>query len=640
MKPNKKNKARPDTDLRSLESEAPDRRYLWTLAFVFGLALLLRLAYLFELKDAHIASTLMGDSELYDIWAREILRDGWIGHKVFFQAPFYPYLLAIVYALFGESLLAVRIMQIVLGSLSCVLIAEVGRMFFSRSVGKVSGLLAAVYPMAIFYDYLIQKETFSLFFTALILYLIAKAAAKRTWIWWALCGVTTGLLVMVRENAMILAPIVLFWLAVYFRKLPLKTVFRWGVIFIIGLTAVLFPVILRNTLVGGEFVLVTTNLGFNLYVGNSKEATGTWNSLVLGRGDWRYESSDAKRLAEKAVGKELSDAEVSGYWTGRALESIGEDVPRWMNLVFRKWLLLWNAVESSDTESIYAHMDYSGLLRTLGTFLNFGTLFPLAAFGVGLTWANRSRLWLLYLILIGYAAGIMPFFVFARYRQIMLPVLIPFASAGLILGFDCLRRKRLRSLAVPAAVAVLAAVFSNWPAVSKETVAATTYYNWGSVFENRNQFPEAERFYARAIQLYPNHVLALNNLGIVACRQGKFSEGILYFQRALKIDPRLAKSHSNLAVALYSAGRLDEALIHFQETLRLDPDYDPHVDYDIACILSLKNQIGPALDRLQRAVGKGYDKWENIKNDKDLENIRNTLQFKQILQSIPEKPIR
>lgn len=87
----------------------------------------------------------------------------WLGSTVFFQTPLYPYFLGALYTLAGRDLLVVRLIQLVLGSTSCVLLALAGRHFFGRTVGIVAGTLLAVYPTAVFYDGSIQKPVLDIF---------------------------------------------------------------------------------------------------------------------------------------------------------------------------------------------------------------------------------------------------------------------------------------------------------------------------------------------------------------------------------------------------------------------------------------------------------------------------------------------
>ena len=68
----------------------------------------------------------------------------WIGTDVFYQAPLYPYFLGVIYAVAGHDLLAVRVVQAVIGSLSAVLVAWAAARLFSTRAGIIAGAAAGV----------------------------------------------------------------------------------------------------------------------------------------------------------------------------------------------------------------------------------------------------------------------------------------------------------------------------------------------------------------------------------------------------------------------------------------------------------------------------------------------------------------
>ena len=120
----------------------------------------------------------MGDSRGYDEWAQRIAGGDWLGHEVFYQAPLYPYLLGVIYAVAGRHLLLVRIVQALIGSASCALLAlAAARLFLERqrAGGSASpGLMLALYAPAIFFDGLLQKSVLDVFFVCLALWLISR----------------------------------------------------------------------------------------------------------------------------------------------------------------------------------------------------------------------------------------------------------------------------------------------------------------------------------------------------------------------------------------------------------------------------------------------------------------------------------
>jgi len=206
---------------------------------------------------------------------------------------------------------------------------------------------------------------------------------------------------------------------------------RQAAAFILGLAIVLLPVAIRNYAVGGGFYLTTSQFGPNFFIGNNPNADGTYMSLRFGRGAPEYERQDATELAEHATGRTLTPSEVSSYWTDRAVDFITAHPAQWLSLLGRKVVLLVNATEMLDTESQESYAEWSWPLRLGGWFGHYGVLVPLAALGMMLAWPDRRRMAILYALTGVYAASVLMFYVFARYRLPLVPFLMLFAAAAL-----------------------------------------------------------------------------------------------------------------------------------------------------------------------------------------------------------------
>ena len=111
----------------------------------------------------------VGDAASYWGWAGRIVGGDWLGTETFYQAPAYPYFLALVRMAVGDDLWHVRVVQIALGAVSCGLLALAGRWFISQGAGLWAGLIVALYGPAIFFDGLIQKAALSLFLISVLL---------------------------------------------------------------------------------------------------------------------------------------------------------------------------------------------------------------------------------------------------------------------------------------------------------------------------------------------------------------------------------------------------------------------------------------------------------------------------------------
>ena len=90
---------------------------------IFLLALGLRLFHLREISIHDPFFDLPSiDAAVYDDWARALLGGKGFGEGVLFLGPLYPLFIAGVYGLFGESLATLKVVQGVLGAITCLLV--------------------------------------------------------------------------------------------------------------------------------------------------------------------------------------------------------------------------------------------------------------------------------------------------------------------------------------------------------------------------------------------------------------------------------------------------------------------------------------------------------------------------------------
>ena len=101
---------------------------------VFVVALSLRLLVLSEYHDVPYYDRPFSDSEQYQQRALEIVAGDVLGHhESFLGSPIYPYFMAAVYKPFGVHFSLLRVLQILLGSLTCVLIYRLARALYKEN---------------------------------------------------------------------------------------------------------------------------------------------------------------------------------------------------------------------------------------------------------------------------------------------------------------------------------------------------------------------------------------------------------------------------------------------------------------------------------------------------------------------------
>ena len=600
------------------------RRRFWpAIAGAALLALAVRLVHLAELQGSPLLSGLMGDSRQYDTWAQQIAGGDWIGTQVFYQAPLYPYWLAVIFALAGHNLGLVRVIQAVLGAASCVLLGLAGRRFFSDRAGVIAALLMAIYPPAFFFDGLIQKSSLDIILMTLMLALIGEFTARRHWKWLAALGLVAAAFTLNRENARVLIPVIGVWLWLGFRDVAARRRAAWIAAFAAAALAVLLPIGYRNYRVGGEFLLSTSQLGPNFYIGNNAHATGTYEPLVPERGDAIFEREDATRIASTAAGRALSPGEVSEYWLGRSFAYIRTQPVHWLGLLGKKALLTLNAAELPDTESIEAYAADSRILHVL-LWLNFGVILPLAVFGVWVVRNGWRRQLIVYAIFASLALTVALFYVVARYRHPLVPLVLLFAAAGLGGLIDLRRggsepavrpaaRGRTRKPAVPRqpttspnwkrqwlpglAGAGIVAIVANIPVMA---VRDQTYLNLGSLLAQNGRTAEAIAVLSKAVSLDPDHAEARFRLGLAYRDAGNPQAAIDELSAAVRLRPEHGDAHAALGVELAQMNRVAEALPHLEKAAMLAPN-DPSAHANLGMALASAGRLAEALASLEKA---------------------------------------
>lgn len=103
------------------------------------------------------------------------------------------------------------------------------------------------------------------------------------------------------------------------------------------------------------------------------------------------------------------------------------------------------------------------------------------------------------------------------------------------------------------------------------------------------------------MELEPNYVDALNNLGNALREIGRRDEAIASFERALAIRPEFAEAHNNLGIAWATQGDDARAIACYREALRLSAAYAAaHNNLGIA--LGRRGQHAEAVECYRRAL--------------------------------------
>jgi tetratricopeptide (TPR) repeat protein len=103
------------------------------------------------------------------------------------------------------------------------------------------------------------------------------------------------------------------------------------------------------------------------------------------------------------------------------------------------------------------------------------------------------------------------------------------------------------------------------------------------------------------------------------------------FSLAIEKNPNYAEAYSNRAVAYMLQKKFNKAEEDLLKAKQLNPD-SPTIRYNLVCLYSLTGKLDLALDELDTALEKGFNDYEALRKDPDLNNLRKHPEFRKILE--------
>lgn len=197
------------------------------------------------------------------------------------------------------------------------------------------------------------------------------------------------------------------------------------------------------------------------------------------------------------------------------------------------------------------------------------------------------------------------------------------------------------------------------------TAMGLSYFIWG-------KFDEAAESGQKAIELDPDDFIAYWTLGRIQYSTGKMEDALELFQRVIDIQPNFYVAYNDLKQALLKLGRSEEAEAASERALALMPNYllrnpddsrarmfyaitlcdvgrrdqairegtaaidsspgDSVMLYNGACLYARLGDSKRAIDTLKQAVAAGVANYGWMKQDPDLDTLRQDPEFIALLE--------
>ncbi len=138
---------------------------------------------------------------------------------------------------------------------------------------------------------------------------------------------------------------------------------------------------------------------------------------------------------------------------------------------------------------------------------------------------------------------------------------------------------------------------------------ADAFANLGALLARQRRHAEAEACDRRALELAPDHVVALANLAVLLADTGQRDEAETCHRQALALAPDNAAVHSNLGVLLAASKRPAEAELHYRRALELAPD-SASAHTNLGLLLQEQRQFDAAEAHQRRALALAPDSAE------------------------------
>jgi tetratricopeptide (TPR) repeat protein len=547
----------------------------WPLG-LFAAAVVVRLAYLASVVHDPFFMYLrhIPDAFYFNNWAQEIVSNhAWLGGPgVFFIGPLYAYFLAAIYALVGPDLFVVRIIHIVLDAATTVFLYGFTRRAFDEKTARLAGVLWAVYLPAVFFTSFILPVSLDLMLVAGALYFLARGERRPGWC--AAAGAMWGLAALDRSNLLLVVLAVGVVFVVGCR--------RWGwlrpLYFVLPVVAVVGATTVRNRVVAGDWVVVSSQGGVNFFIGNSELATGVyWNLGEFGQGRPEQLNRDLSvMVAEASLGRKVKPSEASAWWMRRGMAWLWEHPARAARLYWDKVRLTTNDYEVGLNVDFY-FMKYVTPVHGL-PIPWFGFIF---AFGVvGAAWHLRRAPFARIAGLVfaaAYGFSVILFFISSRYRIPLALALTPFAAAGLTAVVKAWGAWRWRRAAAMTAAAVAAGFFAMFPPVgiNRAETFGQSYYRYGRFYFDEGDYERAVENLTKTTKRSPEIYAAYFLLGVAYERLGQYDTAAQVYYDGTRAVPGMPAMHVAYGISLARLGRVWDALGPLRVAAALDPTYVP-----------------------------------------------------------------
>lgn len=418
-------------------TRAAVRRHTLALGPILACAALVRIAWILRFHPTPTDGR-FDDTVWYRVAAHYFAAgDGYVnpytGTPTAAWPPGYPVTLGAVFKLFGEGNWTAYGFNVALAVLTVAVVYWIGLAAFGRPTAIVGAFAVALWPGQVYFASLTLSEPlFTLLFTTgVLLIVLAPKASRGRGPQLVSLGIVTGLAALTRGQALVLLPLAL--LAWRFEAHRWRPAIGWVMLAALATGVVLAPWVARNQRELGSPVIIATNLGPNVWIGNHADATGRMQipesePPLPERGDMTQPEFEvaADRLAlRKGLGYAFTHPVDELRLAGSKVRAMYESDATALD---------WN---SGYHPGFY---DSPSEERWLRGAANGFWFVALALAGLGLIASRERAAGMLAVLMLLWTAGHLPFFGDARFHYPIVFAVALLAARGIVVLLEAVRR--------------------------------------------------------------------------------------------------------------------------------------------------------------------------------------------------------
>ena len=116
-----------------------------------------------------------------------------------------------------------------------------------------------------------------------------------------------------------------------------------------------------------------------------------------------------------------------------------------------------------------------------------------------------------------------------------------------------------------------------------------------------NNLQDAQNYYQKVLNMDPNHLMALNNLGVIFRELGENQKAKDCYEKAIEINPNYADAHSNLGNIFKKLDEYQKAKDCYEKAIIIDPNHND-ANYNLGVIFKELDEYQKAKDCYEKVI--------------------------------------